>query len=458
MKKILFFYLFFGFALLNSSFAQDYYDVTYDIGYYDHPNAFIADSAGNIIVCGWSNDADTTFTHAFAIKVNADGQEVWRITLPDTSKFYAVCVTSTGNIALAGSKNDHCFLTMVEPQNGNEVWSYIEDTLSGYWLGTVNEYYDSSEYRLMTFKTTKGINFITYYIFNSLTGDYRGKYQDTVNGQIAPVFTTSNNVGLNEVWAGATIPLYNSGLIVERNFNNGATYTGAYWTFSALHVAGVEKYSDTQGCVVRLFDWGPNEFYLGILTMEFSNLNVYGNAFQIVHDNFEITGSGIIDGKKILVTGTIDDKLALWFVDHDLTYMEENIIPTANPREGIDVLGLPSNDMVIMGIESYNNTDATNLFLMKLDYDGTVSTKENKTEETFTLYPNPGTSALKIKTALTGKNIQLHISDVSGREILVQTVYNGKTVNVSRLKAGIYFYRLTSKNGTVIKTGKWVKL
>jgi len=456
MKKILFFYLFFVFALLNSSFTQNYYDITYDIGYYDHPNAFIADSAGNIIVCGWSNDADTTFTNAFAIKVNTDGQEVWRITLPDTSKFYAVCVTATGNIALAGSKNNHCFLTMVEPQNGNEVWSYIEDTISGYWFGTVNEYYDSTEYRLMTFKTTNGINLITHYKFSSLTGDYRGKYQDTVNDQIAPIFTTSNNVGLNIIWAGATMSLDNGGLIDVENYSgNGSSI---YWTFSALHIAGVEKYSDTQGCVVRLFGWWPDESYLGILTMEFSNLNVYGNAFQIVHNNFEVTGSGIIDGKKILVTGTIDDKLALWFVDHDLTYKEEKIIPTANPREGIDVLGLPSNDMVIMGIESYNNTDATNLFLMKLDYDGTVSIKENKTEEAFTLYPNPATNTLTIKTALTGKNLQLHINDVSGREILIQTVYNGKTVNVTDLKPGIYFYRLTAKNGTVIKTGKWVKL
>ena len=458
MKKILFFSLFFVFAFLNSSFAQNYYDATYDIGYYDHPNAFIADSLGNIIVCGWSNDADTTITNAFVIKVNTNGQEVWRIKLPVESKFYAVCLTSTGNIALAGSKNDHCFLTMVEPQNGNEVWSYIEDTISGYWFSTVNEYYDSSEYRLMSYKTTNGPHFITNYRFSSLTGDYRYKYQDIANGPIAPVFTTSNNVGVNVIWVGAAESVYNSGLIIEKNFNSGATYTGAYWSFSAQHITGVEKYSDTQGCVVRLNGLGTEETYLGILISDIYNLDVYGNDFQILHDNLEITGSGIIAGKKILVTGTINDQLALWFINHDLTNMEEKILSTDNPRKGIDVLGLPSDDMVIMGQESYNNTDATNLFLMKLDYNGTASTKENKAEETFALYPNPATSTLSIKTALTGKNLQLHINDVSGREILSQAVYNGKTVNVSGLKPGIYFYRLTSKNGTVIKTGKWVKL
>ncbi len=432
MKKYLFFYLFLVFALPSICVSQDYYDITYDIGYYDHPKAFVSDSLGNIVVCGWFTDADTTFTKAFAIKVNPDGQEVWRITLADTSKYYAVCVTSTGNIALSGSKNNHCFLSMVDAQNGTELWSYTEDTVTGYWFGTVNEFFDQSEYRLLSFKTTNGVHPIVSYVFNSITGNYISKSQDNSNNNLTPVYT-SNNVAPNIIWAGSDMPVYDFGLVITENYAGGSN---GLWTFSALHIAGVEKYSDTQGCVIRLFDWGPNEFYLGVLVMRFINSNVYGNAFQIVHDNFNLAGSGMIDGEKILVTGTIDNELALWFVDHDLTSMEEKILPTNNPRAGIDVLGLPGDDMVIMGKQSYTNSDATDLFLMKLDSDGTVSVRENETAGKVTVFPNPTSDKIFIKNA-EGHKVKLLLINASGK--VVKTVSdNNFPVSLKNMPKGLY--------------------
>ena len=85
MKKHLLFYLLVIVAMPVIGFSQNYYNVTYNIGFQDHPTAFASDLNGNIVVCGWYNEADETTTHAFALKVDANGQEVWRKTVQDAS-------------------------------------------------------------------------------------------------------------------------------------------------------------------------------------------------------------------------------------------------------------------------------------------------------------------------------------------------------------------------------------
>lgn len=89
MKHLLFYFVLF---LSGAASAQTYYNKTYNIEYYDHPFTVTYDTLDNVIVCGWTKDENLEKTSAFALKVNASGEELWRITLADTSRYYDLCV------------------------------------------------------------------------------------------------------------------------------------------------------------------------------------------------------------------------------------------------------------------------------------------------------------------------------------------------------------------------------
>jgi len=240
MRKELMLFLFILLFINSNGKAQSYYDVTFNIGYIDTPKAFVADSLGNTIVCGWFENTNADYTSAFAIKIDTNGQELWRITRQDTSKYYALCITANGNIAFAGSKNNHCLLNLVDTQTGDELSSYFEDSVSsGYWFGTVNEISNDTDYYLYAFKTTDfGPHPIIFYKFNPLTGNFINKVSGFNGPSYSPIYT-SNSVAPNRIWVSTATT--SDGLVIQKNFDN----TGMYWTFDAFHIAGVERFSET---------------------------------------------------------------------------------------------------------------------------------------------------------------------------------------------------------------------
>jgi hypothetical protein len=430
------------FALLPFTLlSQTYFDNTYDLGAIDHPVAFVSDQAGNVIVCGWFEDANHEDQRAFALKVNTNGDEVWRITLEDTSKYMALCVTESGDIALAGSKNNHCYLTVIDSESGDEIWAYEEDTSEGFWFGSVNEITDGTEFRLHAAKTTDATHLIQYYVFDSENGDYLS-YVENINHISSPVFV-SGRIAPNQIWFAC------EGLVICD------TYDGlcGLWDFSTLHIAGVDGYSPDKGCVVRVFQWG-SEYYMGVLIKTLEGDFVYGNAFELVYPNYSITGSGILGTNKLLATGTIGDDLAVWFIDYELTNMYERTYPSASPRIGIDILGLKSNDMVIMGTESGGSNDESDIFLMKLDSDGLVSTEEFTKEEDVQIFPNPTSGEIYISNNFPG-NVKVTIFNNLGQKVKTLTTTN-RFISINELPAGFYVATIDI-DGVFIKQEKLIK-
>ncbi len=458
MKKFYLFILITFFYLSLS--AQSYYDKTYNIGYNDQPVAFVADSAENIFVCGWFTDEGSEKTRAFAMKVNSNGEELWRITLEDTSRFYALCITSTGDIALAGSKNRRSYLSKVSGQSGEKIWAW-EDTASmdntlDYWFASVNEVLDSGVYKLYTMKCKDGPNYRWSYLFDPQTGSYLIDYLKT-NITTGP-FYTSNSILPDLVWtAGDGYPNGISiGIVNMDNFGESFGGMNVIWDFSAEHVSGVEKYSENEGCVVRYFEWNPGEFFMAVLVMTLDDsFDVYGNAFDILDENFTVTGSGMLGESKILVTGTIDNQLSLWMINHNLWEMKENTIPTDKPRSGVDVVGLPSMNMVLMGTEQEEN-GGNDVFLMKLNSDGIVSTPETEAVNDFTIYPIPAKDRLWIETAETGMQYaKIRIVNLMGRVVKTATGIES-AISISDLPQGLYVLSVEKDNKVVFRQ-KFVK-
>lgn len=71
------------------------------------------------------------------------------------------------------------------------------------------------------------------------------------------------------------------------------------------------------------------------------------------------------------------------------------------------------------------------------------------------VYPNPGTNHLNIKTKLINSTFEL--TDFTGK-IIIRTSLNSftKQINTSNIPSGMYFYRILN-NEKIIECGKWVK-
>ncbi len=453
MKKQLFipflFIMLFAYVVGN---AQNYYDKTFDFGYYDHPVAFIADSLEDVYICGWFEDANYENQRAFVLKTDSNGQELWRVTMDVPSKYFALCLTHTGNLALSGSRNNNCFLSSLDSQTGAEIWTYEEANSDDYWFATVNEVIDSSIYKLHVVKTKYGPHRLWYYLFNPLDGSYLEDNKDILN-TIYGITYTSTLIDSSRVWSAGDLDEY-EGWIVNENFGPGVS---SYWYFSALHIAGMHKYSDNKGSVVRYFRWSDGEYYMAVLTSTLDSFEVYGNAFQIAHNNFSVTGSGKFAYGNFIITGTIDNELALWFIDHDLTFMQEKIITTNKPRVGIDVVALPSSDMILMGSEQPDGSnDATNIFLMKLDNNGLVSTEESKIADNISIYPNPASDKIYIKgNGKSLQNVNAQILNIMGSTVKTITNIN-RPVSISNLSSGLYIV-VVYDNNKLLYRQKFIK-
>lgn len=73
-----------------------------------------------------------------------------------------------------------------------------------------------------------------------------------------------------------------------------------------------------------------------------------------------------------------------------------------------------------------------------------------------TIYPNPGTNLLNIKTKNNELNFEL--IDATGKVLISKQLYSiHETLNTESIKTGVYFYRLTDQNNKIHETGKWIK-
>ncbi len=97
------------------------------------------------------------------------------------------------------------------------------------------------------------------------------------------------------------------------------------------------------------------------------------------------------------------------------------------------------------------------IYIVKVDENGIITWQQEITidNQPVTVYPNPGTDRLNIKT--NKKEFYFEMFDINGRRVTGNKKINDNNpvINTSSLKPGIYFYRL-SENKTV-ETGKWIK-
>jgi hypothetical protein len=106
------------------------------------------------------------------------------------------------------------------------------------------------------------------------------------------------------------------------------------------------------------------------------------------------------------------------------------------------------------------NIHERDIFILKVDAEGLIVSAEGKPSELMheaLVFPNPGSSYLRVRVAAQYKQSTFMLYDISGKQVLSQQI-TGKwaEVNTTFLKTGTYIYKIYNNEG-LFERGKWVK-
>lgn len=80
----------------------------------------------------------------------------------------------------------------------------------------------------------------------------------------------------------------------------------------------------------------------------------------------------------------------------------------------------------------------------------TLSVEEETELSGLSLYPNPATDFVKIQTPFSYNNIEVKMSDTSGKQIDIK-ISDDNTIDVSRIASGLYLVTITIDNASTTK-------
>ena len=128
-------------------------------------------------------------------------------------------------------------------------------------------------------------------------------------------------------------------------------------------------------------------------------------------------------------------------------------IPFSDTEETTTVLDIDIPNNVIIKLDKSGNTDRVSIDDLIWTCYSTLSVDSYNLSE-IKLYPNPTKGT--ILNIDTPQNLAITIFDLLGKKLIVDSVSNSKKyIDISKLKPGAYFIKLSSKDGTT--TRKFIK-
>ena len=226
----------------------------------------------------------------------------------------------------------------------------------------------------------------------------------------------------------------------------------AFFNFSQVQI--VERDSD--------IDYASDTVVVNVsqTNKEYSDFGFVSIYLDVTNNSSE-TKTLKITRKKINVPAQWHDLLCWGIGCYDISSDDEASTPENEAVSSVDgstyelKLEINPNDVVGSGqfryyiVDVSNNNEKLDSVDVVFNF-GLASIKEVRKDIQFTVTPNPSTDFVKINIANNSTEMDVKIVDVLGNTILVDTMNDSKTINVSQFKNGIYFISISTKDKKVI--------
>jgi len=182
-------------------------------------------------------------------------------------------------------------------------------------------------------------------------------------------------------------------------------------------------------------------------TPNHNGIDTYGN-YVYVGGNFEFRGMYQLNPNYFTLTkmDTALNILSQRYYGGDRNYLLNSIKTT------------PNGDVILLGHCSELNTDLYNIFIMKVDQNGLITSTNQEPAipiKNAIITPNPGNNYLQLHTGIFPATLQ--IFNTKGQMVLERKIQqNSTTIQTQTLAAGTYVWQL-QKDGSIVEVGKWVK-
>lgn len=419
------------------------------------------------------------------LKLNQNLKLLWSIMLPKYSQ-YKLAIDANGNPLIAYSKQGKVVLVKYSGNNGSVIWTGQVTAPQTDLIGELNDLkidkFNNAYICGSIYSSILGNRYLTAKVNANGTMAWKKFYdgQNALTDDVAKALIVDNNQnvivtgvsfynGTNTDFltlkydANGNIIWYKRKDIETRN--NGGLYIEVD-ALNNFYVAGFD--GDTSAALFKYNQNGnllwQNKF--SNFTVNAISVTAQGDCFMAGHKLFHgstIESANKAHLKKILANGDVD-----W-------------IYTDNKNLSVPIIWYPEYEEVAYGTNflvvdfnsSNNKLVAAGHKLFDYYYSGSHQTYAewytvafSPTARTgnlganynidFNLYPNPVSNQLTIQLKDEITQAELAIIDLQGREVLSGNLFsNNETLDVSLLKPGIYFVRITYDDQ--ILTKKFVK-
>lgn len=157
------------------------------------------------------------------------------------------------------------------------------------------------------------------------------------------------------------------------------------------------------------------------------------------------------DGKLLIVGNTYNHRIQFGLVrldrdgNLDDTFGQGGIVDTSLFEEeynGADLALQDDGNLIVGGTSQTSIMEESEFAVFR--YLNNILATEDFNEINFQVYPNPTTDYISIQRKDDSSDMEMEVFDVLGKKVFIkQTIENGNQIDISHLKAGIYFLRIT---------------
>jgi hypothetical protein len=453
-------------------------------------NDVIEDNDGNYIMAGRIKDAESSFYSGYIIKFDSTGNSLQEEIISSNESISSLFF----NIHLF---NNHFYIL------GSQIVTY-PDT-SKLWYLKLNLNLEIEGSKLLNIPNGRSFSYMNSIIdsdTNFVVTGYTTRMDETNNYNNDAFFYKLNINGdsLKSKFYTSPVPLHFSFDIIEKFDNSSyfafvSHFTNIFGTsgqrmildknLDSLAIDSIPKqvydyYSPVylnQNDILICGKRGaepPIDYALNVLSITSNcQLNDY-NTFKkgAYRDHPAMFNSVSKNGNNIYIGGTSNldysnpfwSTFNSWFhlvkINPDITTIWEYWYGGDAYYFLYSILATNDGGCLMVGSRYDNNTQdqERDIYVVKVDSNGLITwTKEIPTDKQETsIYPNPGTSQLNIKTKGNLKDFEL--LNINGQVVIREMLdKNNSIINVESIKPGIYFYRLVDKKNKTVETGKWIK-